>query len=55
MAMRGSINGYTAWSNMRLVRGDCEAENILRDIMAGRRMKVLLEGNDSCSMTFTIL
>lgn len=42
MSLRATINGYTAWANMRLVREFCEADNILIDIMQGPRMKVLL-------------
>lgn len=44
MGIKAAINGYTAWSNVRLVKGGCQpAENILRDIMRGRQMKILLE------------
>ena len=42
MSLRATINGYTAWANMRLVRECCEADNILVDIMQGPRMKVLV-------------
>ena len=62
MSKKASINGYSAWSNMRLVRGDCETEDILKDIMSGVRMKVLLEGCDLflfrinyCSFVFTLI
>ena len=43
ISMIAAINGFTAWSNVRLGSSGCPAENILRDIMTGERMKVLLE------------
>lgn len=41
--MHAAVKGYTAWSNMRLVREGCEAKDILLDIVLGNRMKVILE------------
>ena len=44
MSLKAVVDGYTAWSNVRLVKGDCEATDILDDIMRGSRMKILLRG-----------
>lgn len=44
MGLQTVINGYTAWANVRLVRDDCEASDIVKEIMQGSRMKVLLQG-----------
>ena len=44
MGLECVINGYTAWSNVRLVKGDCESNDILKGLMHGRRLKVLLQG-----------
>ncbi|KAL5484044.1 hypothetical protein EMCRGX_G020475 [Ephydatia muelleri] len=41
--MKSSIDGLTAWANVRLASKNCQAENILKDIMEGQRMKALLE------------
>lgn len=43
MGLKCVINGYTAWSNVRLVKGDCESNDILKGLMHGRRLKVLLQ------------
>ncbi|XP_064395314.1 alpha-latrocrustotoxin-Lt1a-like isoform X2 [Halichondria panicea] len=43
MASRAALNGFTGWSNMRLVRGSCETADILQGIMSGCTMRVLLE------------
>lgn len=45
MASKAAVNGFSAWSNMRLVRGGCETEDVLQAIMKGCTMKVLLEGS----------
>ena len=41
--MKASIDGLTAWTNVRLASKNCQADNILKDIMEGQRMKTLLE------------
>ena len=40
MAAEG--HSYTAWANVRLACFDCQAEDILKDILEGPRLKVLL-------------
>jgi len=42
--MKAAISGFTAWSNIRLVCSGCEADNILKELMEGERLKVLLQG-----------
>ena len=44
MGLQTIIKGYTAWANVRLVRSDCETNDIIRGIMQDIRMKVLLQG-----------
>ncbi len=44
MAAKAAVDGFTAWSNMRLVRGGCETQDILQNIMSGSIIRVLLEG-----------
>ena len=38
-------NGYSSWSNMRLVKSSCETTNIVQDIMKATRIKALLQGD----------
>ena len=47
MSLRVVTGGYTAWINVRLVRGDCETTDVVTGIMQGTRMKVLLQGTYS--------
>ena len=42
--MKAAIKGFTAWSNIRLVGNSCEADNILKELMEGERLKVILQG-----------
>lgn len=41
--MKSAVNGFTAWSNVRLAGGGCQADSILKEVMEGERMKVLLQ------------
>ena len=34
-------NCYTAWANVRLACSDCQAGDILKDILEGPRLRVL--------------
>ena len=43
MSMKAAINGFTAWTNMRLSKGECAAESVLQDVMEGERLKLLLQ------------
>ena len=55
MGRKCIVNGYTAWANMRLVRADSEADDILSGLMQGRRMKFLLQGMCVQCMLYIIM
>ena len=44
VTMKAAIKGFTAWSNIRLVGNSCEADNILKELMEGERLKLILQG-----------
>lgn len=53
MSEKAEINCCTAWVNVHLAAADCQAEDVVLDLLKGHRLRALLESEDKhvCSHT----
>ena len=43
MSEKAEIDGYTAWMNVHLAAADCQAGDVLLDLLKGHRLRALLQ------------
>ena len=46
MSERAETNSYTAWVNVHLATADCQAGDVVLDLLKGHRLRALLQSMD---------